>query len=469
MRTNRWQSGAPPFAPAPGGGAAQEPSGTIGVDRTGGGLTGAVAAPSHSRRDGRNRGAGGHAAFRIQLAPPALRGRDRRRAQGGNVVRQAGRPSSFAARIIAWQATHGRQDLPWQSSSDPYRVWLAEIMLQQTQVATVIPYFVRFCARFPNVATLAAASIDDVLSLWAGLGYYARARNLHAGARQVVERWGGRFPTDADTLMQLPGIGRSTAGAIAAFCAGACEPILDGNVKRVLARHFAIAGDPRTTAVERRLWEQARSLLPPSADMAAYTQGLMDLGATLCRHRAPRCDECPLRRTCAAHRSGRVDAFPGAKARRPVPARRAWALLAVHGDRVLLQRRPPAGLWGGLYALPQFTSAAQLRRAADELDPGAALKVMPARRHVFTHFSLTLLPRRLDLCALPPAGRGDDRVWLSLTTIDSAPLPAPVLALLREVAAESHAAASGALAPGKAQPSASGSMPRATRKRDTML
>ncbi len=383
---------------------------------------------------------------------------------------------AFAARIVAWQATHGRHDLPWQSSRDPYRVWLSEIMLQQTQVATVIPYYARFCARFPDVQSLAAAPIVDVLGVWSGLGYYARARNLHACAKQVVERHGGRFPLDADALAQLPGIGRSTAGAIAALCAGAREPILDGNVKRVLARHFAIEGDPRTARIERRLWDTARSLLPRSADMAAYTQGLMDLGATVCRRRVPTCDACPLARTCRAHRSGRVEEFPAPQARRPLPVRRAWALLALHDRHVLLQRRPPAGVWGGLYALPQFDSAVRLGQMAVRLDADAALKALPPRRHAFTHFSLLLLPRRLDLRTLPPGLRDDDLLWLPLADIGTAPLPAPVHALLRDVAdGKGDAAVGGSVrrvrrAGGAAsQRAGSGPMSRATRKRDTML
>jgi A/G-specific adenine glycosylase len=341
--------------------------------------------------------------------------------------------SRFAARIVAWQAAHGRHDLPWQASRDPYRVWLAEVMLQQTQVAAVIPYYQRFCGRFPDVASLAAAPLIDVLSLWAGLGYYARARNLHACARLVMERFAGRFPADAATLSRLPGIGRSTAAAIAAFCTGAREPILDGNVKRVLARHFAIAGDVASAGTERLLWETAESLLPASADMPAYTQGLMDLGATVCTRSAPRCAACPLARTCAARASGRVDAYPSPRARRAVPSRRAWALLALHDGHVLLQRRAPAGVWGGLYALPQFDSAAALRRAAHAVDLRPRLRSLPPRRHAFTHFSLTLLPRRLDVRVPPPALREDDLLWLPLAEIGTAPLPAPVRALLREI------------------------------------
>jgi len=314
-------------------------------------------------------------------------------------------------------------------------------MLQQTQVATVIPYYTRFFDRFPDVAALAAAPLADVLSLWAGLGYYARARNLHACARQVVEHFGGSFPLEAQTLAQLPGIGRSTAAAIAAFCSGARVPILDGNVKRVLARHFAIEGDVGAAKVERVLWDRAGCLLPPSVDMPAYTQGLMDLGATVCTRRAPGCGACPLARTCMANSTNRVDQFPAPRPRRSLPQRRAWALLALHENHVLLQRRAPSGLWGGLYALPQFDSAAALRRAAGEVDARPRLQSLPPRRHAFTHFTLTLMPRRLDVRSPPPALREDDRLWLPLACIDTAPLPAPVLALLREITGAGEGAA----------------------------
>ncbi len=341
---------------------------------------------------------------------------------------------AFAARIVAWQAEHGRRGLPWQGSRDPYRVWLSEVMLQQTQVATVIPYYQRFCARFPDVGALAAAPLAEVLALWAGLGYYARARNLHACAQQVVREHGGRFPLQAEALAKLPGIGRSTAAAIAAFCTGAREPILDGNVKRVLARHFGIGGDPGSAAVERSMWALACELLPAASDMAAYTQGLMDLGATVCTRRSPRCSACPLARTCVARASGRIDELPGRRARRAQPLRRAWALLALHEGRVLLQRRQPAGVWGGLMALPQFDSVAALRRAAVGLAEAPKLRALPARRHAFTHFTLELRPRRLDIRRPVPRLREDDLVWLPLADIERAPLPAPVLALLREIA-----------------------------------
>ncbi len=331
-------------------------------------------------------------------------------------------------------------------------------MLQQTQVSVVIPYFTRFCRRLPSVDALAAAPLDEVLALWAGLGYYARARNLHTCARRVVERHGGSFPLDAAALAKLPGIGRSTAGAIAAFCADAREPILDGNVRRVLMRHFGIDGDPASPAVTRHLWQQAAALLPASPRMSAYTQAIMDLGATVCTRRAPCCGSCPVAATCVAYRTGRVDELPAPRRRRPERTRRAWALLALHDGRVLLQRRAPAGVWGGMHSLPQFDSMAALRQAAAQFDPEPRLRALPPRSHAFTHFTLTLLPRRLDVRSPPPRLGEDDLLWLPLSRIGSSPLPAPIAALLREV-----------LPSEKPQDSGSGVMSRATRKRDTML
>ena len=214
--------------------------------------------------------------------------------------------SEFAERVVAWQTAHGRRGLPWQGARDPYRVWLSEIMLQQTRVATVVDYYARFLRRFPDLASLAAAPLADVMRLWAGLGYYSRARNLHACARRVVTEHGGEFPRDAQALARLPGIGRTTAAAIAAFCFDERVAILDGNVKRVLARHFGIEGDPRAAAVQCRLWQLAGELLPPRRAMRAYTQGLMDLGATVCTRARPRCEACPIASNCVALRTGRV-------------------------------------------------------------------------------------------------------------------------------------------------------------------
>jgi A/G-specific adenine glycosylase len=253
--------------------------------------------------------------------------------------------AALAAQVVDWQRTHGRHDLPWQHQRDPYRVWLSEIMLQQTQVSTVLGYYERFLARFPDVAALAAADVDEVLALWAGLGYYSRARNLHRCAQDVMTQWGGAFPRTAVQLAQLPGIGPSTAAAIAAFCFEERAAILDGNVKRVLSRALGFGDDLAQVRHERRLWALAQTLVPAAADMPAYTQGLMDLGATLCTPRQPRCLLCPLASDCVARAQGQPEAYP-VKTRQLRRSQRAHALLWLcHGDAVWLERRPDTGIW----------------------------------------------------------------------------------------------------------------------------
>jgi len=345
---------------------------------------------------------------------------------------EAAKPGKFMRRLLSWHRRHGRRDLPWLGERDPYRVWLSEIMLQQTQVATVLPYFRRFLDRFADVRALARAPASDVMAAWAGLGYYARARNLHACARVVVERHGGRFPRGCQALAQLPGIGRSTAGAIAAFCFDERAPVLDGNVKRVLARHWAIEGDPGAPAVSRRLWERAQRELPPSPLMARYTQAIMDLGATVCTRAAPACERCPVRSTCQARASGRVAALPAAPARRERPVLRAHVLVALAGSRVLLRRRPADGIWGGLLCLPEYASKAALLRRARSLgaDP-AQVAQLPPRRHALTHLTLELEPY-LALAARS-AGDAGALQWVAMDRLDQAGLPAPHRALLGEV------------------------------------
>jgi A/G-specific adenine glycosylase len=377
-----------------------------------------------------------------------------RRPPDGCLIR-APRPSSvsdFAPRLIDWQRRHGRRDLPWQRTRDPYRVWLSEIMLQQTQVATVIGYYERFLQRFPDVQSLAAADLSAVMPLWAGLGYYARARNLHACARAVVGTHGGQFPRSAGELAQLPGVGRSTAAAIAAFCFDERAAILDGNVKRVLARHFGIDGDPGKAAVERRLWALAADLLPVRpADMPDYTQAVMDLGATLCTRAAPRCDDCPLRASCVARREARVAHLPTARARRAPTQRSAHWLILVRDDAVLLEARPPAGVWGGLLAPPAFDSRRALAQALLALGIETRPRAWPQRRHAFTHFTLTFTPHVVAAPTGALVAAEPGRLWLPLSTLHSAALPTPVRALLGDVQAAGHeaprrrsAAASGA-------------------------
>lgn len=304
--------------------------------------------------------------------------------------------ASFAPRLLQWFDQHGRSGLPWQSPRTPYRVWLSEIMLQQTQVAAVIPYFERFVARFPDLATLAAADSDEVMRHWAGLGYYARARNLHAAAKQIVAGHGGVFPEGFDAIVALKGVGRSTAAAIVAQAYDTPAAILDGNVKRVLCRWAGIEGHPGEADVNAKLWALAESLLP-EARAADYVQAQMDLGATLCTARKPACERCPLAADCAAHLSRRTAELPTRKPRKERPHREAWLILAsdAHG-RILLEQRPGAGLWGGLWCPPVIAlgddRAQQLRTRfgialADE-ENGETIE------HQFTHFDLSLHPLR---------------------------------------------------------------------------
>ena len=342
---------------------------------------------------------------------------------------------SFAARVIAWQHTHGRHALPWQNTRDPYRVWLSEIMLQQTQVTTVLDYYARFLARFPDVAALAAAPLDDVLALWSGLGYYSRARNLHRCAQAVVQQHGGKFPGSAAALMELPGIGRSTAAAIAAFCFGERVAILDGNVKRVLTRVIGFDADLALAANERALWEQAQSLLPEQG-IERYTQGLMDLGATLCTSRAPRCDECPVATICVAKAQGRPQRFP-VKSRKLKRGARSNALLWLVDahQRVWLTQREPRGVWAGLWTLPLFDSVDALNEVLRSW-PGS-FETQPPINHALTHFDWRLEPiqhtlgtrvsvkRQAAIEAALPVG-----AWFNRDQALALGLPAPIRKLL---------------------------------------
>jgi A/G-specific adenine glycosylase len=302
----------------------------------------------------------------------------------------------ISRKLITWQRLHGRHGLPWQGTRDPYRVWLSEVMLQQTQVATVERYYARFLQRFANVRELAQAPQDDVLALWSGLGYYSRARNLHLCAQQVVASHGGEFPRSAAALQQLPGIGRSTAAAIAALCFGERVAILDGNVKRVLARCLAFAPDLADASAVNALWSQAQALLPHAHDdIASYTQGLMDLGASLCSARAPRCSECPLREDCQALRLGRPEDFPR-KSRRLKRGQRANVLLWLeHDGRWWLEQRPANGVWGALWCLPLLDDEVVFE-AATRAWPGSG-EALPDFQHTLTHFDWMLSPRRWQL------------------------------------------------------------------------
>ena len=346
------------------------------------------------------------------------------------MTRRAG--GTLAARVMAWQRHSGRHGLPWQGTRDPYRVWLSEVMLQQTQVSTVIDYYEHFLRRFPEVQALAAAPLDDVLALWSGLGYYSRARNLHRCAQAVVALHGGAFPPHSEGLATLPGIGRSTAAAVAAFCFGERVAILDGNVKRVLTRALGFGGDLASAAEEKRLWAQAQALLPPR-DVDVYTQGLMDLGATVCVARRPACARCPLAADCMAHAQGQPERYP-VKTRRLKRGQREHALLWLrHGAKHWLVQRPDTGVWARLWSLPEYPSTTALDEATAGW-PGHG-EWRPSIAHALTHFDWTLHPlvwqwpvRRMTLPALESLGEGR---WLTLDEALALGLAAPVRKLLQ--------------------------------------
>ena len=349
-------------------------------------------------------------------------------------ARQAAPDASFAHVLIAWQRTHGRNTLPWQNTCDPYRVWLSEIMLQQTQVATVLGYYERFLTRFPDVAALAAARLDDVLALWSGLGYYSRARNMHRCAQAVVQQHDGRFPGTSAVLMQLPGIGRSTAAAIAAFCFGERVAILDGNVKRVLTRVLGFGGDLAEAAQERALWARATELLPHEG-VERYTQGVMDLGATVCTPRTPTCLVCPVANLCVAARTHTQNAYP-VKTRKLKRGMREHVWLWLHWrGQVWLVQRPDTGVWAGLWSLPEFDTRADADAASSPW-PGVA-EALPSFTHVLTHLDWRLHPLRWTL----PERTGAQRVaaivkrwpsgrWFGTDQALAAGLPAPLRKLL---------------------------------------
>jgi A/G-specific adenine glycosylase len=339
---------------------------------------------------------------------------------------------SFADRVITWQRLHGRNDLPWQNTRDAYRIWLSEIMLQQTQVATVIPYYERFVTRFPTVAALAGASVDDVMALWSGLGYYARARNLHRAAREVVERFGGTFPFCYDDLVTLPGIGRSTASAIAAFASGERRAILDGNVRRVLARHAAIAGDPSAAATIAALWREADARVPEEAGIETYTQGMMDLGASICLARRPLCLLCPASADCIARAENRIDQLPAKRKRSAARRKRIAMWVVLSGGDVLLEKRPPTGIWGGLWSLPEADVAAPPAEALarDWGLEAAHVEALAPFEHAFTHFTLEVEPWRMQVTKTGTLAEGKSATWLALADIGAAALPSPVRKLL---------------------------------------
>lgn len=349
-------------------------------------------------------------------------------------------PEQFGAAVLDWFDRHGRKDLPWQQGITPYRVWVSEIMLQQTQVSTVLGYFDRFMEALPTVEALAAAGEDEVLHLWTGLGYYSRARNLHKTAKRVVAEHGGVFPADVDQLAELPGIGRSTAGAIASISMGLRAPILDGNVKRVLARYVAQDGYPGEPKVARQLWEVAERFTPQQR-VNHYTQAMMDLGATLCTRSKPSCLLCPLKDGCRAHLLGRETAFPVPKPRKALPQKRTMMpLLASREGAILLYRRPPSGLWGGLWSLPELDGIAALDTLAERhaLQLGER-RELPGLTHTFSHFQLAIEPWLIEVKSAASAVAEADWLWYNLATPPRVGLAAPVKKLLKRASAELNA------------------------------
>jgi len=346
---------------------------------------------------------------------------------------------AFAERLLDWFDAHGRKDLPWQHPKEAYRIWVSEIMLQQTQVQTVIPYFERFMARFPDVIALASAAQDEVLQHWSGLGYYARARNLHKAAQTIRDEFGGAFPGTLEAAMELPGIGQSTAGAILSLAFDQRHTILDGNVKRVLARHEAVEGWPGTTSVAKTLWEIAERHTPADRT-AAYTQAIMDLGATLCTRSKPACERCPVATDCTAHSSGSVTEFPGRKPKKEKPLRATTMVIARYDGHVYLERRPESGIWGGLWSLPEMQGNAVDDWCRDMLASGATdIEPWQLLRHSFSHYDLDIQPIvvRVD----PPLSKvadSGDAAWHRIGDEPPGGMAAPVHKLIERLKDGTH-------------------------------
>ncbi|MCG8436423.1 MAG: A/G-specific adenine glycosylase [Gammaproteobacteria bacterium] len=348
---------------------------------------------------------------------------------------RADKHSVFTRNVLDWYHRHGRHDLPWQQNPSPYRVWISEIMLQQTQVNTVIPYYQKFLQRFPDIAGLAKAPADEVLHLWSGLGYYARARNLHRAAKVVLNKHSGKFPEEFDSLLALPGIGRSTAGAILALSLGKRHAILDGNVKRVLTRFAAIEGWPGEKHIENKLWKLAEECTP-DREVAAYTQAIMDLGATLCTRAKPLCAYCPVQKHCQAYAHNRQQDFPAKKPRKTLPVKSTRMVILRRDDAVYLVKRPPAGIWGGLWSLPEIdveqdASDWYRNRFGGEF---VGIEHLPVFRHTFSHFHLDIEP---IVISIKTGGHrvmeGGGELWYKSSTDSRIGLAAPIAKLLNAV------------------------------------
>lgn len=340
----------------------------------------------------------------------------------------------FASVVLSWYQRCGRKTLPWQLDKNAYQVWLSEVMLQQTQVATVIPYFQRFMSRFSNVRALAEAPLDEVLHLWTGLGYYARARNLHKAAQTILVQHSGEFPTTYADIAALPGVGRSTAGAVLSLALDQHYPILDGNVKRVLARYYAVEGWPGITTVKNRLWTISEELIP-AQDVGQFNQAMMDLGAIVCTRTNPKCGLCPLNIGCIAYVNRNWGKYPGKKPKQTLPEKTAYFLLLQHGERVWLEKRPALGLWGGLFCFPQFSERDGLVFWLQQRDVKSnRMKQLSTFRHTFSHFYLDIVPMWLESSAV--AGGMDEGLglWYNLAQPPLIGLPSPVDFLLQLLA-----------------------------------
>ena len=342
-------------------------------------------------------------------------------------------PEAFQNAVLDWFDRHGRKNLPWQKDINPYRVWLSEVMLQQTTVAAVIPYFERFIKRFPNITSLAAAELDDVLHLWSGLGYYSRARNLHKAAQMVVADFAGQFPESLEQLEQLPGVGRSTAGAIASISMQIRAPILDGNVKRVLARFHAVSGWPGQSRVAKELWHYAEDYTP-SSRLPDYTQAMMDLGATLCTRSKPKCEQCPLVKGCEGYLQGDPTLYPSPKPKKELPERQVRLMMIVNQNgEVLLERRPPTGIWGGLWSFPEVATDSDIEQETESLTGIHLEGYEPWKsfRHTFSHYHLDIVPVKAFADSEEYNVADSERWrWCSLDQVQQLGVAAPVKKLL---------------------------------------
>jgi A/G-specific adenine glycosylase len=338
---------------------------------------------------------------------------------------------AFADAVIEWQKNHGRHDLPWQNTTDPYAIWVSEIMLQQTQVTAVIGYYATFMQRFPDIATLANATQEQVLQSWSGLGYYSRARNLHNAAQTIVDEFNGTFPTEFDDIQRLSGIGRSTAAAISTFALNRPQPILDGNVKRVFARHFSIEGWTGKPAIQQKLWAIAERE-NPSEDAIAYTQGLMDLGSSICTRSKPKCSHCPLNKSCQALTNNQTQSLPTPKPKKALPQKETTMLIIRMGKEILLEKRPQKGIWAGLWSLPEIGMEAIANEVAQqrfslttEADEPLAMV-----NHVFTHYKLAITPQPLQVVSPPKQKEKAGYIWMGIEDAIDAAIPTPIRNIL---------------------------------------